>query len=294
MDYQRIKKQARYQANKILWNVKPEMALKIWFRRAMHQDLNLEDPQSFNEKIQWMKLNDSTPLKGQLSDKLLVRDYVEERVGDQVLLPVLGIWDNPEDIDFDALPEKFALKASHGSGFNIIVTDKSRINRKEIIEKLKFWLSLDFSYDAFEMHYQYNHPRVFAEPYLDGFESGDLIDYKVFHFNNGPDIIEVMRDRSSGRLKVAYYDENWEPVDLHRNDQPRTFDCPRPHFLQEMLDYSAKLAEEFSFVRVDWYETNNKLYFGEMTFTPAAGIFKFEDEKYDRWLGSRIILPVEY
>lgn len=266
--------------------------LAAWFEGCVGESLSLDDPQTFNQKIQWMKLNGSTPERGRLADKYLVREFVLSKIGDGYLVPLLGVWSDPDDIDFDNLPDRFVLKATHGCGWNIIVRDKSKLNVHRARRDLRRWLGLDFAYctDGFELHYTYCEPRVIAEEFLD--TGGlSLVDYKVHMFNDGEPIILVCADRVAGQLpKKAYYTPDWEQLPLREGDS-ELFDCPRPSCLKEMMELSRVLAEGFSFVRVDWYVVNGKLYFGEMTFTPASGTKHFVPGEWNYEFGRRIKLP---
>ncbi|MCD8127632.1 MAG: hypothetical protein LUD82_09395 [Clostridiales bacterium] len=163
--------------------------------------MNLEHPRTHTEKIQWLKLYDSTPLKGELSDKYLVRDYVREKIGKEYLVPLLGAWDRAEDIPFDELPERFALKATHGSSWNIIVHDKSKLDVVNAKRKLNKWLRTDFAfYDGLEMHYRYTKPRIVAEAYMEN-TGGDIDDYKAFCFDGKARYILFLTGRQTALKK---------------------------------------------------------------------------------------------
>lgn len=158
----------KYSRQKRLTPTKYPAELARWFKKATGEELDLENPQTFNQKIQWMKLYDSTPEKGRLADKYLVREYVAKRIGEQYLVPLLGVWDDPDDIDFDALPDRFVLKCTHGCGWNIIVSDKSKLDVRATRKKLKKWLTTDWAYvGGLELHYHYCEPRVIAERFLE-------------------------------------------------------------------------------------------------------------------------------
>ena len=266
--------------------------LAAWFEGYVGEKLSLDNPQSFNQKVQWMKLYASTPEKGRLADKYLVREFVAGAVGDGCLIPLLGVWDDADVIGFDALPDRFVLKATHGCGWNIVVRDKSRLNVSATRRTLRRWLGLNYAYQGgFELHYRYCEPRVVAEEFLENPGDGEsLVDYKVHMFNNGEPIILVCKDRLAGQLpKKAYYDAEWCRLPLREGDS-ELFDCPRPACLDEMLDKSRRLAEGFPFVRVDWYVVDGRLYFGEMTFTPASGAKRFVPEEWNYEFGRRIDL----
>lgn len=161
--------------------------LQEWFWDVMGKKLDLDNPRTYNEKIQWLKLYDSTPLKTRLADKYLVRDWVKEKIGEEYLVPLLGVWDSFDEIDFDALPQSFVLKANHGCGWNLIVKDKRLLDREDARRKFQTWMKLNFAYrNGLELHYMNIRPRIIAEAYLEN-DHDDLNDYKVFCFGGeGP------------------------------------------------------------------------------------------------------------
>lgn len=265
--------------------------LQTWFERVTGDELDLENPITFNQKIQWLKLFDSTREKGVLADKYLVRDYVSDRIGSSHLVPLLGVWENPDDIDFDLLPERFVLKATHGCGWNIIVKEKSNLNVREVKRKLRNWLKRDYSMMAgLELQYRYCQPRVIAEKYLEN-ENGDLFDYKFFCFGGNVESIMFLKERSSG-LKMAFFDKEWRKL-------PYVYSCPRieeevpkPSFLREALQYAETLAQGFPHVRVDFYISHSGVRFGEMTFTTMSGVCKWSPKEQDLAFGKLIDLTV--
>ena len=268
-------------------------ALGEWFLSETGEVLDLHSPKTFNQKTQWLKVNDSTKIKGQLADKYLVRQYIEKEIGADYLVPLLGVYDSVDDIDFDELPDRFVLKATHGSGWNIVVSDKAGLSVSETKWKLKKWLDMDFAYlHGYELHYNYCQPRIIAEEYLDDLSSGSVDDYKVYCFNNGEPIVCVCRDRfSDAGIRTSYYDKNWEKLPI-RDVGERTFKCERPPHLDEMIRMSELLARDFAFVRVDWYESTHGLLFGEMTFTSSSGTENFDPPEWNIELGKRIDLSV--
>ena len=246
-------------------------------RTGLKMDLN--HPVTFNEKIQWLKLYDSTPLKTRLADKYLVRDYVKEKVGEQYLIPLFGVWDKFDDIDFDSLPNKFVLKANHGSGWNIIVKDKSKLNIRDAKKKFDKWMNTNFAFvNGFELHYKDVEPKIIAEEYMETLDEGDIEDYKFFCFNGEPKIIEVDFNRFTDH-KRNIYNMNWEYQDVsiqYPNDS--THIVEKPEHLDEMIRVSRTLSQGFKLVRIDLYYINGRVYFGEMTFTHGGGYERFEPE----------------
>ncbi|MCD7919245.1 MAG: glycosyltransferase [Clostridiales bacterium] len=268
-------------------------ALKEWYYHNTGHELNLEHPRTYTEKIQWLKLYDSTPLKGELSDKYLVRDYVREKIGKEYLVPLLGVWDRAEDIPFDDLPERFALKVTHGSSWNIIVHDKSKLDVVNAKRKLNKWLKTDFAfYDGLEMHYRYTKPRIVAEAYMEN-TGGDIDDYKVFCFDGKARYILFLTGRQTA-LKKAVYDTDWNLMPFLDGGTRLEEDVPRPAHLTELVSLAEKLAEGFNHVRVDFYCLNTgEIKFGEMTFTPTSGQSLWEPAEYNLMLGDLIHLPCD-
>lgn len=264
-------------------------ALKDWFKGRCGIALDLENPQTLNEKIQWLKLYDSTPLKTQLTDKYLVRDWVKERIGEKYLIPLLGTWDKFDDIDFDRLPARFVLKANHGCGWNIIVKDRSTFDKAAARAKFNKWLNTNFAFvNGLELHYKDISPKIIAEEFIEN-EGMDLCDYKVLCFNGKPHYILVDIERYTNH-KRNVYDLNWnlQPFSNYPKFEPMN----KPHNLDEMIILSKTLSMDFVLARVDFYLLNNRsLKFGEMTFTPASGQLYWDPPEYDLLLGQMMTLP---
>lgn len=268
-------------------------ALADWYRLKTGETLDLAHPRTFNEKIQWLKLYDATPLKTRLADKYRARDYVREKIGDRHLIPLLGVWDRFDDIDFDSLPDRFALKANHGSGWNVIVRDKTTFDRAAAKRQFDEWLRLDFAFcKGLELDYKGIPPKIVAEAYIEN-AGGQLYDYKVWCFGGKARYVMFLADRNAG-LKMVYHDLAWVPqpfvYSYPRYDKP----VPRPPNLDELLSLAERLAEGFPFVRVDFYRLDDgSLKFGEMTFTPYSGVCKWSPPEWNLRLGEMIPLPMD-
>lgn len=267
-----------------------ENALKAWFMRETSRELNLDHPVTYDEKIQWIKLYEKNPLKTKYADKYEVRDFVRQTIGDKYLVPLIGVWENVDDVDFDSLPDRFVLKATHGSGWNIIVKDKKSIDIGEVKKKLDFWLNCVYSFCAgLDLHYKDIKPRIIAEEYLEN-HGGDLHDYKVWCFNGKAHFVQYITDRSKG-FKVAYYDLNWNKLPFVRIHRQYEGEVEKPSNLDEMIWAAEKLAKQFNYVRVDFYRLDNgDIKFGELIFTPGSGLYLLNPPEYNRMLGDLIDL----
>jgi hypothetical protein len=269
----------------------PEI-LKEWFKHTVGYDLNLENPQTYNEKIQWLKLYDSTPLKTKLSDKYLVRDWVKEKIGEKYLIPLIGVYDKFEDIDFNGLPNKFVIKANHGSGWNVIVKDKAALNIAERQKEFKDWMSKNFAY-VFGLELQYKNivPKIIIEEYLEN-NNDELYDYKIWCFDGKPKYILFASGRKQS-LKLVFFDTNWGKQEFWLQNYPiNKEEIKKPDNLNEMLSLSEVLSKGFAHVRVDFYRLNDgTIKFGEMTFSTASGVCRWNPPKYDLELGKLIKLP---
>lgn len=272
-----------------------ERELKLWFKLRNGYDLDLKNPKTFNEKIQWLKLYDATSLKRRLADKYEVREWVKEQIGEKYLVPLLGVYDSFDAIDFDALPEKFVIKTTHGSGFNIIVKDKSEFDKADAKKKLDGWLALKFEYcGCFEMHYAGMKPRIIIEEFLD-IDEDSTYEWQAFCFNGEVKFFMIIVGGAHAAVPGAryYYDVNWKklPFTSAATILPAG-EIARPENFSELLSCVKKLCKDFLHVRVDFYRLKDGNWkFGEMTFTSASGTWKVYPKKYDRIVGDMLKLP---
>ena len=249
-----LERQTQYVSNRLFYTTQYPIALSNLYLERTGNILDLQNPQTYNEKIQWFKLFGSTPEITRLADKYLVRAYVESIIGKEYLVPLLGVWDYPEEIDFTKLPEQFVLKANHGCGYNYIVTDKGQMNISDAIKSLSKWLLEDYSSRSFEMQYRDISRRLIAEKYLD---NQDSYEYKIWCFNGKAEYIRVMAD-SHHKHFGDFYDRNWDLMTFNCNFPNLEERAPKPDNLNEMLRISEKLAAGFPHVRVDLYDINGK------------------------------------
>ncbi len=265
----------------------PEIVSRVYFRIVMGYKLNLKNPKTFNEKLQWLKLRDwpTNELAIKCADKYRVREYIKEKKMGNTLNKLIGVWDNADEIDFDKLPEQFALKCNHGCGYNVIVSDKSKIDVKEVRQKLNKWLKEDFGKNNAEPHYSKIKPKIICEKYL----GGNMTDYKFFCLNGKVEFMYIASGFGEGvDEKMTYLDKNGKIAPYQRTSYKRKDDIVVPKNFEKMKKMSELLAKDFKFVRVDWYEVDGKIFFGELTFTPAGCMMKIEPAKYDKLLGDKL------
>ena len=284
-----IKKRLLLTPLNILYKISPKQELKLLFRIKQGHKLNLKHPRTYNEKLQWIKLYDKNNLMPECVDKYTVRDYVARKGCSNILNELLWEGFNPKDIPFDNLPNKFVIKVTHGSTFNIICTDKSKLDKEDTIKKLSKWLKEKFLPCYGEWFYGIVKPRIIVEKFIES-EHG-LKDYKVFCFNGKPKYIGVYSDRGIQKTKQELYNINWEEIDGKTgdfDDQPKK--TLKPKKLKELLEYAKKLSEDFKHARVDFFIENEKIYFGEITFTSGAGFDKFSSLELEEKMGDSLNL----
>ena len=270
--------------------------IQDWYFSKTGKPLNLAAPKTYCEKMQWLKAYDVTPEKTRLTDKLAVREWVAEKVGEKYVVPVLGVWNAFDEIDFGALPQQFVLKATHGSYFNIVVPDKSALDLADAKRKFGARLAEKYEFLSFEMHYAGIPPRIIAEPFLEFDESG-APDWQVFCFNGKPEFVLVILGgaHADDRGTRIFYDLNWKklPFTRLRTEVPPN-EIPRPENLDEMLAVAGTLCRGFRHVCVDFFRLRDGSWrFAEMTFTRASGLMEVFPPEYDRWIGDKLVLPTD-
>lgn len=275
-----------------------ETELAKWYYINTGHRLSLSNPKRFTEKIQWMKLYGFGELETVLVDKYLVRSWIKERIGEEYLIPLIGVWDDPAEIDFNELPSSFVLKGNHGSQMNLIVKNKSDIDSNNVTKKLRQWLSLDFAFclGGFELQYEKVPRKIIAEKYMVDGKKNDLTDYKFHCFNGTLKYCEVICDRSKKKT-IDYYDMNWKHQDfIDEAKDSKVKNSVDNHLIPEKFDemkfVAKKLCQGFPYVRVDLYQIGGKVYFGEMTFTPSSGADIFTPDDIDFELGKLLELPI--
>lgn len=266
--------------------------LKLIYRLKMGKPLDLKNPKTFNEKLQWMKLFDRRPEYTTMVDKYAVRDYVAQKIGREYLIPLLGVWDNTEDIDFSALPDKFVMKCNHNSGFGMIIcTDKSSLNIADAKKQIKEGLLENYYLLWREWPYKNVKRKIICESFMENQKNHELLDYKIHCFHGKPEFILVCSGRfSESGLHESFYSTKWEKLDLKRPAIPCSDNIDKPAQLDEMLVLAEKLSAGCPFIRTDFYVVNGKVYFGEITLFPASGLAHFEPASRDKQFGDLLFL----
>lgn len=274
-----------------------DIYLKKEFKVRMGKELNLNNPQTFNEKIQWLKLYDRHPEYTMMVDKYAAKQYVASKIGYEYIIPTLGVWTKFDDIDFDKLPNKFVLKCTHDSGGLVICKDKSKLDIAAAKRKIEHCLKRKYYYIHREWPYKNVPPRIIAEKYMtDNVNTSTnetLKDYKFYCFNGIPDYLYVsdnMDDHS--KAKVCFMNTEWEKASFGRTDYKKFDQVPeKPQQFEKMKELVQELSKDIPFLRVDFYEINKRIYFGELTFHPCAGYMPFDPKEWDEKLGELVILP---
>ncbi|WP_127845093.1 ATP-grasp fold amidoligase family protein [Psychroflexus aestuariivivens] len=269
----------------------PEIYMKYYYKYYTGKTLNLENPIEFNEKIQWLKVYYHPPILTQLVDKYEVREYVKEKIGEKYLNELIAVYYKASDVDFDELPSKFVIKGVHGFHFNLIVKDKSKLNRKKAKWLLHKWMRKNQYYrGGLEWAYKNVTPKLVAEKFLEEIGKDVINDYKFFCFNGKPKFVQVDIERGINDQR-AFYDLDWNKLEFRKGDISNVEEVEKPSNFEEMVEITRKLAQKFPFVRVDLYNINGKILFGEMTFYPSDGRTSFYPEKYNKIIGDYITLP---
>lgn len=271
-----------------------ENYIKRRFRLEMGYELKLDEPETFNEKIQWLKLHDRDPLYTVIVDKYLAKKYASLVIGEKYLIPTLGVWEHFEDIDFDKLPNSFVLKTTHDSKGVVIVRDKNTFAKKKAQKFLNHHLKINFYDQTREWPYKYVTPRIIAEKYMGDDDNQVIDDYKVLCFEGEAKLIELHQGRFSSNHFQDFYTVDWERTEIRQAGLDNAPDiADRPALLDEMIEKSQIFAHDFHLLRVDWYMVGGQLYLGELTFYDASGFDGFDRIEDDRMLGSWIKLPIE-
>lgn len=291
------KKRMSFILRKFGWWIPDRVYLYMMYYVQMGKILHLKNPQTFSEKIQWLKLYNRKPEYTMMVDKYAVKEYVADIIGKQYIIPTIGIWDNPEDIEWNLLPDQFVLKTTHGGGNKgvVICKDKATFDKKEAINRLQKSLKQDIYRNFREWPYKNVRRRIIAEQFMEnhGKPTNELTDYKFYCFNGTPKYCQVIKNRHENET-IDFFDMEWRHQDfigLNTTVKKNAATTPeKPLHFKEMKELSTKLSNGIPFSRIDLYEINNRTYFGEITFFPRSGFGSFRPDNYNKILGKMIIL----
>jgi len=281
----------RYKGIKNLKKYRDVEAINTLYFNFSGKNPNIQNPQTFSEKQQWLKLYYHNPLMVKCADKIAVRAFIKEKGYGHILNKVLTTYTTIADFNVKLLPNKFVLKASHGSGWNLIVKNKTKVNWLVWKKIMNSWLKNNIFWSGREWPYKHMKPGIICEQYLED-ESGLLMDYKVFCFNGNPAFVQANKGRDTKKHAQNFYDKNWKLLPFGKDLTPMpNVHIPKPQSLKEMISIATNLSQEFPFVRVDFYEVNGKVIFGELTFFPKSGLPDFIPLAYDKIIGEMLTLP---
>lgn len=282
----------RFDRRKILRVLSDKTYLKLLFALKFNKSLNLKTPKTFNEKLQWLKLYDRDPLYTQMVDKYAVKEYIAKSIGKEYVIPTIGVWEKFDDIDFEMLPQKFVLKCTHDSGGLIICREKDKLNKEKAKEKIEKSLKTNYFWRGREWPYKNVPARVMAEEYMQDGDTESLPVYKFFCFGGKAAIVQTIQNDKMQNETIDYFDRDWNLLDLRQNFPNSSKPLEKPLLLDKMLEIADSLAEHRkSFIRVDLYSINNRIYFSEFTFFSDSGTAAFHPVSWDERLGNMIELP---
>ena len=268
-----------------------ETYLKLLFQLKVGYPLNLERPRTYNEKLQWLKLNDIHPEYAQFVDKIEAKRFVEKKIGAKYIIPTLGTWDTIGQIDWESLPERFVIKCTNDSGGIVVCKDKSKLDIRKAIAKLKKGWRKNYYKRNKEYPYRNLIPRIIAEEYMEDESGYELKDYKFFCFDGEPQFLFVATGRQVNDTRFDFFDLNWNHLPVLNGHPNADYPIAKPKNFKEMIDVARKLSQGIPHVRVDLYNVDGKIYFGEMTFFHWSGMTPFEPKEWDYIFGKYLRLP---
>lgn len=273
-----------------------ETYIRRMFKARLGYNVSLDNPKTFNEKLQWLKLHDRQLIYSDMVDKYEAKKYIGNIIGEEYIIPTYAVWERYEDIDFEALPNKFVLKCTHDSGGLVICENKKSFEKEKARKKITSSLKRNYFYNSREWPYKNVRPRIIAEKYMLDTNLKELRDYKIFCFNGKAKFFKVDFDRFTDH-HANYYDVNTlRLLPFGETKCPPVVDrvIDIPDTLPKMIELAEKISSEFSFLRIDFYSVDSEIYFGEVTFFPASGFGRFVPEEWDRKIGEMLHLPIEY
>ena len=272
-----------------------EQYIKIIYFLRTRKKINLNNPRNFNEKLQWLKLNDRNKKYTKMVDKYEAKKYVSKQIGEKYIIPTLGVWSTFDDINFNDLPKQFVLKCTHDSGGLVICQDKNKLDKKKARKKINKCLKRNFYYVGREWVYKDVKPRIIAESYMSDNKNDDvagLTDYKFFCFNGKVKFLYISKNLTNHKnARISFVTPEWKRAPFIRKDYLPYEQLPKkPKKFNQMIEIAEKLSKNIDFLRVDLYEINNEIYFSELTFFPCNGLFSFDPEIWNEKIGDMLIL----
>ncbi len=273
--------------------VSDKACLKILYHLYFGKKLDLKNPQTFNEKLQWLKLNNRKDIYTQMVDKIESKKYVSSIIGEEHIIPTLGVWDKFEDIDFDSLPDSFVLKCSHDSGSVVLVKDKNNFDKEAAKAKMQSGLKRNLYYTGREWPYKNVKPRILAEKFMKDDSGRGLVDYKFYCFDGEPKFLYVSQGLDNhATASISFLNMDWTFAPYQRTDYKPLSELPeKPETFDEMVEFCKILSKDIPFLRVDLYQISGKVYFSELTFFPGSGMTKFRNPEHDIEIGKMLTLP---
>lgn len=296
MNIKNLLKHPMAYAIRVLGNILPDTPvtntfyLKVMYKYLMKKKLNLKNPQTYNEKIQWLKLHDRNPEYTKMVDKYEAKKYVADIIGEEYIIPTLGVWENFDDIDFEGLPQQFVLKCTHDSGGVIVVRDKGKFDVAAAKKKMNRYLKRNYFWHMREYPYKNIKPRIIAEQYMVDESGTELKDYKFFTFGGKVKALFVATDRGTD-TRFDFYDTDFNHLPFLNGHENAVKEIVKPAGFEEMKVLAEKLSVGIPHLRVDFYDINGKVYFGELTFYHWSGMMPFEPEEWDHTFGEWLKLP---
>lgn len=272
-------------------NFSPVLATKLLHFKRTGKWINLKNPIDFNEKLQWLKINEDQGLKALCADKYAVYRYIEKNYDSSILNKLIAVYDKPSDIEWDKLPDKFAMKCNHGCAYNIVTKSKEELDRHDVETKLNKWLNEKFGQKSLEPHYDLIKPRIIIEEYIENSAGLLPLDYKIYCFNGLAKLVLVCSEREDS-LKLDFLDLEWNRLHIGHKKNESSNIIEMPACFDEMVRHAEALSQPFTFVRVDFYEKDGVPVFGELTFTPAANMADYYNDYGLELLGNMMDLKI--
>lgn len=271
-------------------NMCDEDFLKMQFKNVFEYELDLDNPETYSEKLQWLKLHDRNPLYTKMVDKAAVKEYVAEKIGEQYIIKTLGVWDRFDDIDFDMLPDRFVLKCTHDSGGLVICKDKNKLNKFFAKLKINWGLKTNFYRQSREWPYKDVKPRIIAEEYMEDSKTGELRDYKFFAFDGEVKAMFIASERNNKNTETRFdfFDKEFNHLPFINGHPNADVPPQKPETFEKMIELAEKLSVGIPQARIDFYDVDGKIYFGEITFFHWGGMMPFKPHEWDKKFGEWI------